>query len=136
MIILFTSSISILIVNNKKEELNYLDMIIYLGQKVELLLNTTMPETNEILSLLKNDSKLSNFDINELPLKSNENEKIREFFSSIGKYDIDSQISITKEFTEDFKLIKGEYQKQYSEHYKIYISFGVFAGIIVSIIII
>lgn len=140
MIILFTSSLGLTAVKYKRNQLEYIDNLIYMGNMILLLLKSTMPETEIIISTLSADSKLQDFDFslkNEKLLLSNEdNERVRYLISSIGKYDVDSQISITCEFIGYFKMLREQYQDYYNRHYKLYLVIGLFSGIAVSVLLI
>ena len=136
LIILFSTSISMIIVSKKRKQIEFIEKIVYMGQRIELMLKSTMPETAEILSIIKDDPKLRDINLDDLPLNDSENERILSYFKSLGRYDVDSIILITEEFVGYFKLLCEEYRKHYSEHYRIYISFGVFAGVLVSILIV
>lgn len=136
MIILFSSSLGLMAVKKQREKIEYIDMLIYIGNRILLLLKSTMPETNEIIRILKNDSRTAQFDINCLPLRDEDNREILNLFSCLGKYDIDSQILIAEEFIGYFRLLKKQYQDYYNQHYRLYIVFGIFGGILVSVLLI
>lgn len=140
MIILFSSSLGLTAVNSKKKQIEYIDMLIYLGNRISLLLGSTMPDTQEIISILKNDSRLNGFDFSlnqaKMPLNPCDREKIINLFNSIGMYDADTQILIANEFTGYFKMLKKQYQDYYDTHYRLYIIFGLFSGIMVSVLLI
>jgi hypothetical protein len=124
----------------KKQQIEYIEILIYIGNRILLLLKSTMPETDEILRILKSDYKLTDFDFtlnsSKYLLNKSDNSKLVNLFESIGKYDVDSQILIADEFVGYFKLQKNKYQDYYNEHYKLYILFGLFGGIIVSLVLI
>lgn len=136
MIILFSSSLGMIAVKKQREKIEYIDMLIYMGNRILLLLKSTMPETDEILAILKNDSRTSKFDLAKLPLREEDNCEIVNLFNCLGRFDADSQIMITNEYIGYFRLLKKQYQEYYNQHYRLYIVFGVFGGILVSVLLI
>lgn len=140
MIILFSSSLGLMAVKRKKEQLEYVKTLIYMGSRILILLKSTMPETDEIMRILKNDEALAKFDFTSDDTKNRLNPedrgKVTNLFNSIGRYDIESQIYITEEFTEYFKLKKEQYQEYYNEHYRLYLVFGVFSGVIAAVLLV
>ncbi len=98
-----------------------------------------MPETEEIIKLLKSDERLDFFDfsldLKNSPLLQQDNQKILNLFNSLGMHDIDSQIMIVDEFTGYFKMLNQQYQNYYDKHYKLYIIFGISSGLLLSVIL-
>lgn len=139
MITLFSSCLGLMAVKNKRKQIEYTDGLIYLGNRILLLLKSTMPETEEIISLLKRDERLDFFDFSldfkNSPLSQQDNQKIVSLFNSIGMYDIDSQIMIVNEFTGYFKMLNKQYQDYYDKHYKLYIIFGISSGLLLSVVL-
>lgn len=140
MIILFSSSLGLMVLTYKKKQIKYIDDILYIANRVILLLKNTSPDTEEIMSILRSDKRLENFDFesekNFSPLSDDENLKITDMFASIGKYDTESQIKIIEEYSGYFKILKQEYQQHFDSHKKLYIMFGFFSGVFVSILLI
>ncbi|MGN1202170.1 MAG: hypothetical protein ACI4RF_02660 [Eubacterium sp.] len=124
----------------KKKQIKYIDSLIYIGEKILLMLSSTSPETEEIMQELKNDENLKAFDFSlkneNSPLPLEENDKVRLLFSTVGKYDLDCQISYLNQYIGYFKMLKQQYQDYYNSHYKLYIVFGLFIGIFVSVLLI
>lgn len=139
MIIIFTSSIGVIAVLNKKRQLSYINDLIYMADMVLLMLKSTIPETDAIFNKLSNDSRLKNFDFSfdkaKLILKNEDYERVMIFYNSIGRYDTDCLISITNEFSGYFKMLNQQYQNYYNAHYKLYILFGLFSGIVISVLL-
>ena len=71
-----------------------------------------------------------------LPFNSNENEKLSSFLYQLGKTDIKGQLSIIKGFKEYSDIIYKKYSSQYEKSSKLYVSFGFFGGVIISLMII
>lgn len=140
MIILFSSSLGLMVDGYKKRQIKYIDNLIYIGERISLMMSSINPETSEILNELKCDERLKNFDfdlnIENTPLSSDEYERIKNLFTIIGKYDSDSQLRYIEEFVGYFKMLKQQYQEYYEKHHKLYISFGILMGIVISIFLI
>lgn len=77
---------------SKRKQIEYTDGLVYLGSRILLLLKSTMPETEEIIKLLKSDERLDFFDfsldLKNSPLLQQDNQKILNLFNSLGMYDI------------------------------------------------
>ena len=103
MIILFSFSLGVMTANYKKRQIKYIDLLLYVAQKISIMLNSFAADTETILNNLKNDDKLKNFDFElsdeKSPLGKDENEKVRNLFHSIGKYDLETQLKLIEEFT-------------------------------------
>lgn len=139
MITLFSSCLGLMAAKSKRKQIEYTDGLVYLGSRILLLLKSTMPETEEIIKLLKSDERLDFFDfsldLKNSPLLQQDNQKILNLFNSLGMYDIDSQIIIVDEFTGYFKMLNQQYQNYYDKHYKLYIIFGISSGLLLSVIL-
>ncbi len=139
MITLFSSCLGLMAAKSKRKQIEYTDGLVYLGSRILLLLKSTMPETEEIIKLLKSDERLDFFDfsldLKNSPLLQQDNQKILNLFNSLGMYDIDSQIMIVDEFTGYFKMLNQQYQNYYDKHYKLYIIFGISSGLVLSVIL-
>ncbi|MCC8074107.1 MAG: stage III sporulation protein AB [Clostridiales bacterium] len=111
-----------------------------MSQKILLLLRTTAPETDRILSEIMHDEALDKIDFNDenysSPLSQNDTMKIRELFSLLGHYDIDSQIKYVEEFSGSFKILKQQYQDYYQSHHRLYIAFSLMGGIFICVLLI
>ena len=139
MITLFSSCLGLMAAKSKRKQIEYTDGLVYLGSRILLLIKSTMPETEEIIKLLKSDERLDFFDfsldLKNSPLLQQDNQKILNLFNSLGMYDIDSQIMIVDEFTGYFKMLNQQYQNYYDKHYKLYIIFGISSGLLLSVIL-
>lgn len=140
MIILFSSSLGLMAVNFKKRQLNYIDSLIYIAEKMQLMLSSTSPETEEIMRELENDERLKCFDFelhNEnCPLTPSENDRTKLLFNTVGKYDLDCQLNYINQYIGYFKMLKHEYQDYYNSHYKLYLVFGLFSGVLISVLLV
>lgn len=139
MIILFSFSLGIMTVRYKKRQIEYIDNLLYMSRKITVMLNSISADTQSIMHSLKNDSRLRDFDFElsekRSPLSTSDNEKIRELFDSIGKYDLDSQLKIIEEFTGNFKMLKDQYQTHYDSHKKLYISVSLLSGVLAAVLL-
>ena len=136
---IFFLCLGLRIVKYKKEQITFIDDLIYMGEEILLLLNSTLPETDVIINKLSGEKRLSKYDFDDLkgmsPLKSEENEKIDEMFSVLGKYDVDSQISYIEEFNGYYKMLKNEYREYYKTHYKLYIVLSLSVGVVIVLLL-
>lgn len=139
MIILFSSSLGIMTVKYKRRQILYIDDLIYIAEKVSIMLRSVSAETNQIMIELANDDRLKKFDfeldVNKSPLNESENEKVKNLFNSIGKYDLDTQLKLIDEFMGNFKMLKEEYKSYYDSHKKLYIASSLLSGILVAVLL-
>lgn len=140
MIILFSSSLGLMVDNYKKRQIKYIDNLIYIGERISLMLSSTTPETEEIFHQLMNDERLKKFDfdlnVENIPLSTEEYNRIKDFFAALGRYDVDCQLRYINEFIGYYKMLKQQYQEYYASHHKLYIAFGVLSGMVISIFLI
>lgn len=140
MIIIFSFLTGIMIAEYKKSQIGFIDDIVFLGERVFLLLSSTAPETEIIFNKLQNEYRLNKYDVMHIyensPLQDNENTKIKELINTVGKFDIETQIKCTEEFLGYFKALKKQYQEYYNSHFKLYLVFGLSVGIVISLMLI
>lgn len=140
MIILFSFSLGLTAMRFKKRQIDYIDSLIYIGEKILLMLGSTSPETEVIMRELENDERLKNFDLSlnssSSPLPSKENDRSKMLLSTVGKYDLDAQINYINQYLGYFKMLRQQYQDYYNTHYKLYLAFGLFSGVLVSVLLI
>ena len=129
-----------LIVSYKKSQIAYIDDLIFLGERIILLLNSTVPDTEILFKKLQDESRLKKYNIAEIyessPLPEKENSQITELLSIIGRYDAQTQINCTQEFTGYYKDLKKQYQEYYNSHCRLYIVFSLSVGTVVSLLLI
>lgn len=139
MIILFSSCLGLTAVKSKRKQIEYIELLIHIGNRILLMLKSTVPETEEIIRQLKRDQMLEDFDFTlkfkSTPLSKRDNQKVADFFNAIGMYDIDTQIMLAAEFTGYFKMLNKQYRDYYDRHYKLYIVFGIASGLLLSVIL-
>lgn len=123
----------------KKRQIRYIETLLYIEQRISIMLRSITADTDFIMNDLKNDEHLKDFDF-ELndetsPLSKTENDRVRNLFNSIGRYDLDSQQKLLDEFAGNFKMLKEEYQSHYDSHKKLYISVSLLSGVLLAVII-
>ena len=83
MIMTFFIFLAILIADYEKGKIEFCDKMIYIGEEILILMNSTIPDTNGVFAILKNSEKLRDIDIFDIaassPLKSSESEKIKDY---------------------------------------------------------
>lgn len=102
------------------------------------MLSSTVPETDIIFKKLESEERLKKYKIKEIyemsPLNSQLNLKIAEYISIIGKYDIDTQLKCTDEFTGYFLNLKEQYTEYYNSHCRLYIAISLSLGMSVVVL--
>ena len=86
------------------------------------------------LSFLKNIN-LENVDI-KTELDSDDNERINFLFQNIGKTDSDSMLNLLKAFKQNMTESRKRYDEYYKNHAKLYVAFGVFGGLALTLVLI
>lgn len=69
-------------------------------------------------------------------LSDEENGELSDFLYSLGKSDVHSQLRLIKGFRQYIEYSKNQYIHEYKRNSKVYISLGLFAGIVVSLVLI
>lgn len=138
MIISVFSYLGLMITNHKRLRIYYLENVIYIADRIKILLSSTVPSTQAIMNELSSDERLNGFVLERGKsfLNDKDYQKIQGLINSVGMYDIDSQIEILSEFSQYFDMIKNQYKDDYSRSYKIYILGGISIGILISILLI
>ena len=138
MIISVFSYLGLMITNHKRLRIYYLENVIYIADRIKILLSSTVPSTQAIMNELSSDERLNGFVLERGKsfLNDKDYQKIQALINSVGMYDIDSQIEILSEFSHYFDMMKNQYKDDYSRSYKIYILGGISIGILISILLI
>lgn len=140
MIILFSFLMGMAVVSYEKSQIEYLDDLIFMGERIVIFLKNTIPETDIIFNKLQNEPRLSKYNVKEIsknsPLPKTLNTNVTELYGIIGRYDADTQIKYTQEFIEYSKDLKRQYQEHFNTHCKLYIVFSLSAGIFISLMLI
>lgn len=89
------------------------------------------------LSHLKflNNLSLENIDI-KTELDKEDNERINFLFKNIGKTDTASMLSLIETFRQNMQLSRNKYEEYYKSHSRLYIAFGVFGSLAVTLVLI
>lgn len=69
-------------------------------------------------------------------LSNSENLEISQFLYSLGKSDVHSQIKLINGFREYINARESEYISSFNKNSKLYITFGFFSGVVISLILI
>lgn len=69
-------------------------------------------------------------------LSDDENRELGDFLYSLGKSDVNSQLKLIKGFRQYIDYSKNQYISQYQKNSKVYISLGLFSGIVLSLVLI
>lgn len=140
MITAFFTLIGATAVRYEKARLDFCDKMLCIAENISILLNSTAPETSEMFKKLSCTEKLKGIDFDNVcsfsPLTDGENEIINEYISSVGKYDIQTQIKCASEFAAAMGSIQKKYRQGYEKNKKLYIAFGLSAGIVISVLLI
>lgn len=138
MIISVFSYLGLMITNHKRLRIYYLENVIYIADRIKILLSSTAPSTQTIMNELSSDERLNGFELERGKsfLNDKDYQKIQALINSVGMYDIDSQIEVLSEFSQYFDMMKNQYKDDYSRSYKIYILGGISIGILISILLI
>ena len=70
------------------------------------------------------------------PLSAEDNELVSDFIYSLGKSDSNSQLKLIETFRKSIEQSKRKYEVDYSENSRLYLAFGLFGGVVFSLIII
>lgn len=103
-------------------------------------------DTKSVVNNLSNEPALSHlsflktFDPENINIKTelsdSENEKINALFRILGTTDSSSMLDIINSFCKSMEESKEKYLVNYKNHSRLYIAFGIFGGMAVSIILV
>ncbi|MDE6413626.1 MAG: hypothetical protein K2K42_07065, partial [Eubacterium sp.] len=86
------------------------------------------------LTFLQNIS-LENIDI-KTELDKEDNERINFLFKNIGKTDSASMLNLIEAFKQNMLVSRKNYEDYYKNHSKLYIAFGMFGSLAVTLVLI
>ena len=69
-------------------------------------------------------------------LDKEDNERINFLFKNIGKTDTASMLSLIETFRQNMQLSRNKYEEYYKSHSRLYIAFGVFGSLAVTLVLI
>ncbi len=109
-------------------------------------LEFSVNETAKIVKRLINEPSLSHLDflktmdlenINiKTELDSRDNERINFLFRNIGMSDCATTLSLLNAFKENMELSRKKYEEYYKSHARLYVMFGIFGGLAVTLVLI
>ena len=110
--------------------------------ELEFLVN----ETGKIIKRLCSEATLSHLDfLNDLSLEKidikteldkEDNERINFLFKNIGKTDTASMLSLIESFKQNMQLSRKKYEDYYKSHSRLYIAFGIFGSLALTLVLI
>lgn len=110
-------------------------------------LSYTVNPINKIVSKISDNDRYKNLDfitqdcikqksMISSPLTSSENEEISQFLFSLGKSDLKSQMCLVDSFKEYISNSLSFYREKHKKDSKLFVTFGFFSGVVISILII
>lgn len=106
----------------------------------------SVSESTKIIKRLSSEPSLShltflkNFDFENIniltELSQIDNERINNLFKNIGKIDANSMLELLSSFKMNMAESNKSYEEYYKTHSRLYMVFGVFGGIVVSLVLI
>ena len=82
-----------------------------------------------------NDLSLENIAI-KTELDKEDNDRINFLFKNIGKTDSASMLSLIKAFKQNMQMSRKKYEDYYKSHSRLYIAFGIFGSLAVTLVLI
>ena len=113
------------------------DLMLDLNYKItpiEGLLEGKLADKNK-LDFINFECVKNRVEINS-DLSDEENRELAGFLYSLGKSDVHSQLKLIGSFREFAEYSKNQYIQQYQKNSKVYISLGLFTGIVLSIVLV
>lgn len=147
MLVLCSTMVGVLFVEKSKQKINICNQLIHFCDLLLIDYGYALTPTVLLVENLLNDDALSDLDFithnhikSRMSVKSclseEENEKISEFLYSLGKTDIKGQIKLVESFKSYIQLCRDNYSEYHKKNYKIFLSFGFFGGLAVSLILV
>lgn len=78
---------------------------------------------------------LENVDI-KTELNKEDNERVNFLFENIGKTDISSMLDLVEAFKQNMKQSKKSYDEYYKNRARLYVMFGIFGGLAITLVLI
>ena len=139
MIITFFTFLGIKFSSYKKQQIMFIDDMIYLCDCIVLILKTYLLDTDEIIKKLNNDERLKKYDIYCISEKSSFDAQIARHLSdlsnTLGKYDANSQINYICEINNFLSSKRKQYSDYYFKHSKLYFALGITMGFLITILL-
>ncbi len=109
-------------------------------------LEFSVNETGKIIKRLCNEPTLLHLDfLNDLSLENiaikteldkEDNDRINFLFKNIGKTDSASMLSLIEAFKQNMQMSRKKYEDYYKSHSRLYIAFGIFGSLAVTLVLI
>ena len=109
-------------------------------------LEFSVNETGKIIKRLSNEPTLShltflqNISLENIDIKTEldkeDNERINFLFKNIGKTDSASMLSLIEAFKQNMQISRKKYEDYYKSHSRLYIAFGIFGSLAVTLVLI
>ncbi len=101
---------------------------------INLLLFETI-ETYDLheLSFIKEENIISDVPV-RTSLPAGVDKEVSSFFSSLGKSDIQTQLVLINNFRDYISLEEEEYKISHTKNSRLYLTFGVFSGLLISLV--
>ena len=109
-------------------------------------LEFSVNETAKIIKRLCNEPTLSHLDFLKhlsfenidikTELDKEDNERINFLFKNIGKTDSASMLNLIEAFKQNMQISRKKYEDYYKSHSRLYIAFGIFGSLAVTLVLI
>jgi len=103
-------------------------------------------ESKKIIRRLASEPALShldflkNFNFENISIRTElnpvDNERINILFGKLGNTDTESMLSLIEAFKSNMEESRRKYDEYYKNHGKLYIAFGIFGGLVISLVLI
>lgn len=113
---------------------------------IAIELEFSVNETGKIIKRLCSEPSLSHldflnsFDFENIHIKTElddeDNERLNFLFKNIGKTDISSMLNLIESFKQNMIISKKKYENYYKNHSRLYIAFGIFGSLAVTLVLI
>lgn len=146
-LILSTTALGLLFSDQSKKRISICTQLLSFCDLLSMNLSYTVNPINKIICKTVNDERYKNLDfitqdcIKEKskilsPLSFAENEEISQFLYSLGKSDIKSQLILIDSFREYINHSLLIYREKHKKNSKLFITFGFFGGVVISLLLI
>lgn len=146
-LILSTTALGLLLSDKSKKRISICNQLIGFCDLLSMDLSYTVNPINKIITKIINNDRYKNLDfitqdcvkqksVISSPLSAAENEEISQFLYSLGKSDIKSQLLLIEAFREYVSHSRCVYREKHKKDSKLFVTFGFFSGVVVSLLLI
>lgn len=146
-LIISSTSLGLLLSDKLKKKVTVCSQLSVMCDMLCLDLGFTVTPVTQLINRILLDERLDSLNFisaenvkSNRPVKSclsnSENIELSKFLYSLGKSDVKSQIKLINGFKEYIKERESEYNFQLKKNSKLYISFGFFGGLVISLVLI